>query len=1167
VTAPGEPTSVGSIIGYLILNRSAWDRSLDDGVTKARASTSEISRLSPKITIDTNADTVSAKLQLVAAQERAVGAEADKAKPFVINLWAALAAAAPAAVPIAGVLTGALIGLLPVAAAVTLGVKGIENQWKSTALQGTVFASDVNSLKVELTALEQTAGQNLLGGLHQGISSVTPLFQVLNTDIGNTSAELGQIVAHLAPALTSIFTQMQPLFDTFGLAVEHGAVSLEHWAQSSTGMRSFVAYTQAELPHVLDFLGQLVTLLSHITQAAAPFGGVMLNDLTLFVHVLNDIPLPVLQQLIPLLIEGYAAAKLYQAVTPIFTAVKAAVNAAGKEYGAFALQLKADAQQNIATVAQEAAEVTAAKAAEAEAAATANAAIIAATGEQTSMFAAETEALAASVGEQTSLFATEATAAAASSAEVVAALQAEAIAAAATAEAETAAAAEMIAAAKAASASWTLALGPLAILAAGVGLLALNMHHASSEAQQVAKDQDSYSQSLRQTTDALAAVNIAQTQNDLAQQNAFTRLDRLNSLNHNLGLSYNDLTLAVNGSAAEFNRVAASLINLANPFTSTGRDALDLLKTLGDLRTGLAQQTQTQDELNAATEQSLGISGSQTAAAAALYGLTGTAGVQAYLAVTQAEQKAAQQSAQNTLQMQMENNAAGLLKQALDALAGKNLSYAQAENTFEQSLITATQAIAQNGTTLQGLSQAAITNRGNLDQLVTSAEAAAEAYGQMKDSSEAGRQELIKLRQQIIDNAAAHREDRKAVTDYIGSILQIPESGPTTKLDINNAAAEQKLTDMQAQIDSLHGRVIEVDVSTAGVSALVQIGHTLDRIQNGQETITQSGGGLVKAYAGGGGLPQGWAVVGEEGPEAVFTAGGASHVFSNPDSRAIFASMGTNVPGFADGTTGVVSLTPPKPSKAAAKIIGDTITAAVASGAVVGTADVIKGDTAQVTAVARELSAAVNDAFTLKGVEDKLTAVKADLANLTKEYISLDQQVTGTLGSSVDASKYTDIGSLLSAYGNQYGVNAQFATEINKLHGEGLDPQLLQQLISRGPSAGLDALAAGSAGDISRINTAFSTYSGSAAYGGQLAANIVYGKQLNSDQAQIKALGDQQGQLLGQIEKLTAAIGHLTNRAVVVSIDNKPIVTAVIKSNEFQGVVDSLDHHLTYTHP
>ncbi len=72
----------------------------------------------------------------------------------------------------------------------------------------------------------------------------------------------------------------------------------------------------------------------------------------------------------------------------------------------------------------------------------------------------------------------------------------------------------------------------------------------------------------------------------------------------------------------------------------------------------------------------------------------------------------------------------------------------------------------------------------------------------------------------------------------------------------------------------------------------------IDVNQSYPETYVDQVTGEVKRRARGG-PAQGWAIVGEEGPELAYFGGGGAHIFSNPDSRKMFG-----VPGYADGTFG-----------------------------------------------------------------------------------------------------------------------------------------------------------------------------------------------------------------------------------------------------------------------
>jgi hypothetical protein len=95
--------------------------------------------------------------------------------------------------------------------------------------------------------------------------------------------------------------------------------------------------------------------------------------------------------------------------------------------------------------------------------------------------------------------------------------------------------------------------------------------------------------------------------------------------------------------------------------------------------------------------------------------------------------------------------------------------------------------LRDNSKAIRGLSEDAIGNRGALIGLVTQAQSAAEAYGTLHNSTEAGRQKLIEMRDAIINNAVAQGANRQAVTDFVNSLLKIPKKVPPTKAELDKA--------------------------------------------------------------------------------------------------------------------------------------------------------------------------------------------------------------------------------------------------------------------------------------------------------------------------------------------------------------------------------------------
>ncbi|NUO59000.1 MAG: hypothetical protein HOV78_20255 [Hamadaea sp.] len=168
-------------------------------------------------------------------------------------------------------------------------------------------------------------------------------------------------------------------------------------------------------------------------------------------------------------------------------------------------------------------------------------------------------------------------------------------------------------------------------------------------------------------------------------------------------------------------------------------------------------------------------------------------------AVQDAQKKAADQHAAATIQMQMENDAAGLLKQSLDALNGKALNAAEAQNAFDSSLANMGDHVTKTGkkvtfttTSINNMSAASVALRGQLNGQVANLQRVVEANGGLSGSTGKAREQMVAMRKQIIDNAVAHGVDRKAVTEYIDKLLKIPPSVPPTKLDVDKAAAQSK---------------------------------------------------------------------------------------------------------------------------------------------------------------------------------------------------------------------------------------------------------------------------------------------------------------------------------------------------------------------------------------
>jgi len=1170
----GEATEVGSIVGYLSLNRDQWIRDV-------RATEDDVKRLgamSPSIKIETNAATVLAQLAAVKKASDEVGHQsptvrvntnaASQTKQMHLLLDSILAVGA-AAVPVAGVVGGAAIGVVPVLAAVALGIKGISEAEKNGTLQASQYGADVRSVQLWLTQLKSTAASGLLAGSDQAIKNSRPLFGLLTSDIRDTSSQMGEIIGHTAPALLSIFTQLNPLFVTFGNLIAHGAVELEHWAASGHGVQGFVGYVQANLPSVMNFLGNLITLVSHVAQASAGFGGGMLTGLNLLVHGIDALPLGVLQALIQLVVAARVAMLANRGVTAVVNAVSGAyvgLEAAQARQAAMA-ELDAKINEQVALEMQAAAE------AEAAAVATAKA-------EEAQAWAALV--LAADNASASIVIASQNEARAAQEAALVA--QA---AAAETAAAATTMAAEIDTAGVVAGAGWKAAMGPAVGLAVVVGILSTAFFGNHDAAKQAAEAANSYSESVKSSTDALSEVNIAQTNKNLSDKGALKTLADLTKANAVAGVSNVDLALAINGTADQYDNVTAKLkaFIAANPGYGTGKKnsgaiadqvvaAKGLIGTLGALRTGLQDQILTQTQLNQLNAASIGITDDQAVAAAALYGLTGTTGVAAYLAMQAAQQKSTQQAQAQTLAWQGQNAAASLLQQTLDKLSGKKLSYAQADNAFEQQLVSLVKNTTKGGSALSGMSQAAIENRGSLLQLIQGAEQTAGAYGDMTGSTEKGRQKLIQLRQEIIDNAVAHGENRKAVTDYIDSLLTIPKSVTPTAVDIKDAATK-KIADIQNEIHTIRqdkAPLLQVDAVTAAVQ-IAQLQAEIDRL-NGKtidiSVLLNVNQAAAKAAdiahrATGGGVDDGWFTVGEQGYELGYKQGAQVRIYSHDQSKRMTGQ--DRVPGYASGSGDIVTLNPVK-SKSHATSSGHGVTAqqeatfanaavslVIAATAMTDTAAQLRSSSLALDSAARSAHVSESTIKAIMGEQNTLIADAAArdkiraalgtaptsgttaydrLTSAQQAYASSRSSAAGAITSSyqfgaVSPQAGTDInaGDFVTAGAQAVARASAFAADIKALKAKGLDAADLATLEAQGPAAlaQANALAHATSDQIKQINAQHVSLLGIANGLGTAVADATDGTLVKAAQTVVNGLIAHEKSLTTAMVNLAKAIG------------------------------------------
>jgi hypothetical protein len=299
---PGEGgTSVGRIVGYLVLEKSDWTR----GIEAAKAEARSLGRESPTVHIDVDSAGAVAKISAVDAAGRKAGSKSGG----IGLLLTSILAIGPAAVPLAAGATAAVAGLGASLAVAAVGILGIHDAMKSGTQLGQQYSAAFAPVVSEFGHLKQLAAQNMFAGINAGVKDARALFPTLNRDVSTLSGQMGQIAGHVAPGLVALFVSLNPLLADLGASLVKGATSFEHWAQSSGGVSKFVAYAQAELPKVEHTLVEVATAVGHIVSSLGPMGGVVLTSIGVLAEAIAAIPVPVLKVVVPAIIATTLALK------------------------------------------------------------------------------------------------------------------------------------------------------------------------------------------------------------------------------------------------------------------------------------------------------------------------------------------------------------------------------------------------------------------------------------------------------------------------------------------------------------------------------------------------------------------------------------------------------------------------------------------------------------------------------------------------------------------------------------------------------------------------------------------------------------------------------------------------------------------------------------------
>lgn len=232
-------------------------------------------------------------------------------------------------------------------------------------------------------------------------------------------------------------------------------------------------------------------------------------------------------------------------------------------------------------------------------------------------------------------------------------------------------------------------------------------------------------------------------------------------------------------------------------------DIKKALKAYNDIAEaqGLATIT-TKDQLDAQTRL------------AASYGMS----LPEMFAAEVAQKKNADQSAETTRELQLENDAATLLTNAFALLNGGTLSVAQAQTAAAAAGNTLIDALKQNGTEIDGNTKAAVANQQALQQKVQADQQAAEAIAKQTGSTQAGTQAFAASKQALIDQLTAAGRLTPAIQALIDKYYAVPLV-VKTRAELDADAALQRAAALKALLESIHDQTITMTVITNQVGA------------------------------------------------------------------------------------------------------------------------------------------------------------------------------------------------------------------------------------------------------------------------------------------------------------------------------------------------------------
>jgi hypothetical protein len=283
---------------------------------------------------DTQARVAAATAAVTAAQE-AEGAASDKAGKSAAgnaSYMGMVIAAVVASIPVLGSMTGAAFGLAggltAMGGAGVLAILGIKNEMSQASDAGVQFAAGISVAKSELAALENTAANSMLPAFGKSLADIESSMPSLNTEVAQFSALLGTGVETTLQGVLNLFRAGNPLFVEAGQLIDRVGVGFLKWTTDG-GLTKFIAYSEHELPIVMQTLGELGGTVEHVVEAFAPVGSEVLVTIGAVSNAINQIPLPILMTLGTFAGTAFVAFKAWGAIGPIVDKVSTSLFGVG----------------------------------------------------------------------------------------------------------------------------------------------------------------------------------------------------------------------------------------------------------------------------------------------------------------------------------------------------------------------------------------------------------------------------------------------------------------------------------------------------------------------------------------------------------------------------------------------------------------------------------------------------------------------------------------------------------------------------------------------------------------------------------------------------------------------------------------------------------------------